>query len=243
MGKLNLEDVIEYVEKNIQTFHDNRLNRLNNLKLTKILKRKNPYLFKAKNIENANDFVKNILDSFLSSQEETLFGSWLEGLAIFINQKVYNGRKSGITGIDLEFENEQKKYIVSIKSGPKWGNSSQIKKMISDFDRARKTLLTSNSKLEIIAVNGCCYGVDESSYKLGNYYKYCGKNFWHFISGEENLYIDIIEPLGTNAFKQNEKFKQSYDILLNKFVKEFLSEFCSNGQIDWEKLVIFNSGK
>ncbi len=243
MEKLNLKDVIDYVETNIEVFHNNRLISLNKLKLKQILKRKNPYLFKAKNIENANDLIKGILDAFLSSQEETLFGNWLEGLAIFINGKVYNGRKSGISGIDLEFENENKRFIVSIKSGPNWGNSSQIKKMITDFDKARKTLLTSNSKLEIVAVNGCCYGIDESSYKQGNYYKYCGKNFWSFISGEENLYLDLIEPIGHNAFVHNTKFKTAYNTVLNLFVVEFVKDFCIKGEINWEKLILFNSGK
>jgi hypothetical protein len=37
------------------------------------LKRKNPYLFKAKNILTAQDLVKNLLDAYLQSQEETTF--------------------------------------------------------------------------------------------------------------------------------------------------------------------------
>jgi len=32
--------------------------------------------------------------------------------------------------------------------------------MISDFKIAKKTLRTSSSKLNIVAVNGCCYGID-----------------------------------------------------------------------------------
>lgn len=243
MQKLNLNDVIEYVETNIEIFHRNRLESLNKLKLSKILKRKNPYLFRAKNIENADELIKGILDTFLSSQEETLFGNWLEGLAIFINSKVYGGRKSGIQGIDLEFENDNRRYIVSIKSGPNWGNNSQINKMVPDFDKARRTLLTSNSKLEIIAVNGCCYGVEESSFKKGNYYKYCGKKFWSFVSGDDDLFVNIIEPIGYKAKAHNEKFLEEYNNILKVFIDNFSSEFCNNGKIDWEKFILFNSSK
>lgn len=243
MQELNLNDVIEYVETNIEIFHRNRLESLNNLKLSKILKRKNPYLFRAKNIENSTELVKGILDAFLSSQEETLFGNWLEGLAIYINGKVFGGRKSGIQGIDLEFENDNKRYIVSIKSGPNWGNNSQINKMISDFDKARRTLLTSNSKLEIVAVNGCCYGIEENSFKKGNYYKLCGKKFWSFISGDDNLFVDIIEPIGYNAKEHNEKFLQEYNKILKEFVDDFNIEFCNDGKIDWDKFISFNSSK
>ncbi len=157
MTNLKLDDVINYVEKNIKQFHDSRLNSIKNLTLKKILLRKNPYLFRAKNIISAHDLVKNLIDAHLSSQEETMFGTWLEGLAIYINEQVYGGWKSGIIGIDLEFNKENKRYIVAIKSGPNWGNSSQIKKMTTDFDKARKTLRTSDSKIEVVAVNGCCY--------------------------------------------------------------------------------------
>lgn len=71
------------------------------MKLVKVLKRKNPYLFKAKYVLTADQIVRGIVDAHISSNEETIFGDWLEGLAIFINGKVYDGRKSGITNIDL----------------------------------------------------------------------------------------------------------------------------------------------
>jgi len=94
MKSLKLENIYEYVENNIGIFHDRRLKSLEKLKMIKILKRKNPYLFKAKNILTAQDIVKAILDAYLSSQEETIFGEFLENLSIFINKKVYGGRKS-----------------------------------------------------------------------------------------------------------------------------------------------------
>ena len=118
MGKIENKDVISYIEKNISTFHGKRLVNLEALKLSKILKKKNPYLFKAKNIHTAQDLVKPLLDAHLSSQEETIFGDFLEGLAIFICEKVYKGRKSSTTGIDLEFDKDEIRYVVSIKSGP-----------------------------------------------------------------------------------------------------------------------------
>jgi hypothetical protein len=176
MKRLNLKDVTQYVEKNIGTFHQKRIAGLNDLKLNKVLGKKNPYLFKAKYILTAQDIIKSLTDAFISSQEETIFGDWLEGLAIFINGKVYGGRKSGIPGIDLEFDKDGIRNIVTIKSGPNWGNSSQIAKMVADFKTAKKTLRTSNSQLNITAVNSCCYGRDNNPDK-GDYFKYCGQSF------------------------------------------------------------------
>lgn len=164
-------------------------------------------------------------------------------MAIFINGKVYGGKKSGTTGIDLEFDHDNRRYIVNIKSGPNWGNSSQISKMINDFKTATKALRTSNSKLNVVAVNGCCYGIDNSPEK-GDYLKYCGQRFWEFISGAPDLYTDIIEPLGHKAKERNDDFNKSYAQMINKFTKEFLNDFCmESGEIDWKKLVEFNSKK
>ena len=151
MKQLLIDDVVEYVEDNIGAFHTKRLEKLEKLKLNQILKRKNPYLFKAKNILTPQDLVQTLLDTYLSSQEETIFGNFLEGVAIFVCNKVYGGFKSSLEGVDLEFEKTGVKYIVEIKSGPNWGNSSQIAKMIADFKTAQKTLRTSNSQVNILS--------------------------------------------------------------------------------------------
>ncbi len=211
------------------------------LSLKKVLRRKNPYLFKAKHVLTAEEIVRGLVDAHISSNEETLFGDWLEGLAIFINEKVYGGWKSGITGIDLEFDKDGKRYIVNIKSGPNWGNSSQIKKMIADFKTAAKTLRTSNSGLQVVAVNGCCYGKDNNPDK-GDYFKYCGQAFWEFISGEKDLYLTIIEPLGHQAKERNESFANLYAQMINRFTREFANDFClADGSIDWPRLVQYNA--
>jgi hypothetical protein len=216
---------------------------LNSLQLSQVLKRKNPYLFKAKHTLTSEQIIRGIVDAHISSNEETIFGDWLEGLAIFISQKVYKGWKSGIPNIDLEFDKESVRYIVTIKSVPNWGNSSQISKMIADFKTAGKTLRTSNSQLIVIPVNGCCYGQDNNPDK-GDYFKYCGQEFWSFISGNENLYLEIIEPLGHKAYERNDEFQKSYNQMINKFTREFANKFCSvDGEIDWWKLVKFNSEK
>ncbi|MGL4593447.1 MAG: PmeII family type II restriction endonuclease [Thermoguttaceae bacterium] len=243
MKSLKIGDVVKYVEDNIGDFHKRRVECLQKMELKKkLLRKKNPYMFKAKNILTASEIVQSLADAFISSNEETVFGNWIEGLAIFINEKVYKGWKSGIGGIDLEFDNDGVRYIVNIKSGPNWGNSSQIAKMRADFVKAKKTLRTSQSRLNIEAINGCCYGKGKN-YDKGDYQKLCGQRFWEFISGNERLYIDIIEPLGHQAKLHNDEFKMAYSNMLNKMTLEFSQEFCmKDGSINWAKIVEYNSG-
>lgn len=238
-----LAHATDYVEKNIHVFHDKRLASVEGINVSAIIKRKNPYLFRAKNFVTSGDIVKALLDAHISSNEETVFGDWLEGLAIYINGIQFGGVKSGIKGIDLEFSRDGIRYLVSIKSGPNWGNSRQIEKMKSDFDSATKTLKTSNSQIHVNCVNGCCYGKDNKPAKKGNYFKYCGQRFWEFISGDSELYINLIEPLGHKAKTRNERFQEAYVACINRMTKEFSDDFCSNeGLIDWEKIIRLNSG-
>jgi hypothetical protein len=243
MKKIDKKELIEFIEPNIESFHRRRLENLLRLKLHDILRRKNPYLFKAKNINTAESLIRSLLDAFLSSQEEGIFGGFLEELAIFICQIAYSGQKSTAEGIDLEFEKEGKRYIVSIKSGPNWGNSQQISRMRDNFRKAKRILGSHMKNEEVVAVNGCCYGIDDSPNK-GDYLKFCGQRFWGLISGNESLYIDIIEPLGYQAKKKNDQFLIEYDKVINKFTKEFTQKYCTkDGAINWSKLVAYNSGK
>lgn len=203
-----------------------------------MLGRKNPYLFKAKHIETAGELVRQLLDAHLSSQEETIFGDFLQSLAIHVCQRVYGGRKSATEGIDLEFERDGIRYLVSIKSGPNWGNSSQIKKMRDYFRQARRIV---GNRQHIVTVNGCCYGRDNKSDK-GDYLKLCGQAFWELISGDPAMYQEIVEPLGHRAKERNEDFSKEYAKVANRFAAEFIRDFCTeDGAIDWNRIVTFNS--
>jgi len=241
MKKINLQQIYEYAEKHISVFHQRRLDYVQNkVELFKILKQKNPYLFKAKNILTAQDLVKGFFDAFLQSQEETLFGDFMEGLAIFVCDKAYVANKSELTGIDLEFEKNGVIYVVEIKAGWNWGNSSQIRQLRVNFEKAKKVLRAKTGK-KVIAVNGCCFGKDEKPDK-GGYLKLCGQRFWELISGDEDLYIAIIEPIGYKAKQKNEEFLKSYAQIINKLTLEFSQKFCDDGKINWVKLVKYNSG-
>lgn len=241
MKKLDLNQIYEYVERYISIFHQKRLDYIKNkVDLLKILRQKNPYLFKAKNVLSAQDLIKGFLDAFLQSQEETLFGDFIEGLAIFVCNEVYGAKKSELTGIDLEFEKDGVMYVVEIKAGWNWGNSSQIRQLRINFENAKK-LLQSKVGNKVVAVNGCCFGKDNKPNKKG-YLKLCGQKFWEFISGDRKLYLDIIEPIGHKAKQKNDEFLESYAQIVNRLTLEFSQKFCDNGKINWEKLVGYNSG-
>ncbi len=176
----------------------------------------------------------------------------LEKLAIFVCNIEYGGKKSKegfLKSVDLEFERDNKYYIVGIKSGVYWGNKDQIDRMRSNFKIAKKLLKREGITKEIIAVNGCTYGKDNKPLKINskpdlNYYKICGQEFWELISGDNNLYKDIILPLDKESRKRNEYFKKVYAEKSNEMIVEFSENFLDRkSSIDWEKIIDFVSKK
>ncbi len=169
-------------------------------------------------------------------------GTFLKRLAIFVAEKVWGGRKSAIKGIDLEFEKDGILHIITIKSGPDWGNDSQIEKMRDYFHAAARTLQTNSQKRPLICINGCCYGRTTQENK-GDYFKLCGQSFWEFLSNDPELYRRIIAPIGYRAKERNDEFTEAFAKVVNQFTKEILESFCyPDGAIDWDKLLAFNSG-
>lgn len=241
MNSLNLNNVKDYVNKNIIDFHQRRINSLNQLKIAKLLN-KNPYLFKAKNITTAGNLIEGLLEAHLSSSEEKLFGDFLEGLAIFVANETCNGRKSAATGVDLEFINDGIHYVVSVKSGWNWGNSSQQDKLQQDLQKAVATIKQARYTANVQAVLGICYGKTKTNYLRG-YLKVVGQNFWYLISENRDLYTDIIEPIGHRAKYHNDCFIDEKSKVINRLTREFIRDFCDeSGAIDWVKLVEWNSG-
>lgn len=248
--------VQEYVEENIGDFHEKRLSSAKNKRLHDVLSRKNPYLFRAKS-PSVTSLISGIMDAFISSQEEGLFGNFLEGVAVFVAEQVYGGYKpspADMAGIDLIFEKLGIIYLVDIKSGPNWGNSSQVAKMYRNFQEGIAALRLRNPEKRIIPVNGCMYGKDRKPRKEGKikesgkvvetieYWKLCGQDFWQFISDNPQLYVDIIEPLGYRAKERNMAFQAEYDSFLNRLLREFLNTYANDdGSIAWDRLTEFVS--
>lgn len=252
MKKLNYEKLNIFIASDvIKPFYEIRLTRLESARLSDISKRKNPYLFKAKNIETAGDLAKSTLDAFLSSQEETIFGDLMENLAIRVCHEVFKGKKAEegkYKSVDLIFDRDKKTYIVGIKSGPNWGNSDQVNTMKRNLKIAKKMLRAELKKNNIVSVNGCIYGQDNNPHKVNkdpdlSYYKICGQPFWELISGDDQLYKKIIQPLDKEAKKRDEVFKELYVKKINEMTKDVVELFYTKDTLDWDKIIDYVSKK
>ena len=64
MNKELINSIAEYVESNIGEFHAARIERLKSINLKELLSRKNPYMFKAKNIVTAGQMVESLASAY-----------------------------------------------------------------------------------------------------------------------------------------------------------------------------------
>ena len=242
MQPLDLEAVAKHVNDKIVDFHERRVKSIEKLKLARLL-RKNPYLFRAKDVTTAGQLIDGFLDAFLSSSEEKLFGDFLENLAVFVARQTAGGHKSTAPGVDLEFFNNGIHYVVSIKSGTNWGNSSQKSRLEQDLRNAVRRVKQLDQAANVQPVLGICYGKTRTTNTDRGYLQVVGQNFWNLISESKELYTDIIDPIGHRAKEHNDKFLSEKSKLTNRLTKMFIDDFCDpSGAINWLKLVRHNSG-
>jgi hypothetical protein len=242
MKKETSQLIEEFVHENIDSFHARRIENIRALKLNQVLKNKNPYLFRAKNLIRADELVAALLDARQSSSEEGSFGGFLEELAIFVAKITVGGEKSGIEGIDIELKRNRVRYLIAVKSGKNWGNASQHAKLRDNFKRAVKVLKQSKYVGEIQPTLGIAYG-NFKTVNTGGFLHIGGQSFWNLISDDRNFYVDLIEPLGHESERFNERFEEEKSASYNRLTREFVNEYCdTDGKIDWPRLVHFVSG-
>ncbi len=230
-----------FVNENIDIFHASRLNKLQTTKLTTLLKNKNPYLFRAKNITTADALVKDLLEAVLYASEEKFMGDFLERLAIFTVQQLWNGQKSPATGIDLEFTKDDVRYLVSVKSGPHWSNSSSMAQQRANFHTATAVIKQQSPREHVEPVIGICYSKSRTSFNHGIMTVY-GQLFWELLTDDPDFYTTIVEPIGYRALEHNQAFYAEKERILALFAADFTEQYCDDGAINWQRLVSFNSG-
>ena len=236
------QEVVKAVATALETFYANLIEKIDGLNIKKVMKRKNPYLYRAKAMQSASEIVESVLTAFVSSSEETIFGNcFFEPIAIAAS----GGNKALAEGIDIMIQDNTTNTIsaIAVKSGPAVFNADSKKRKEQNFMVASK--LAQQVKARYEAYIGYCYGKkkDSGRGKPKMYQELAGKRFWTELTGDEDFYIKIIGYMGTMPEKYVADYKESYNKAANRLVREFSNSFCKeDGSIDWEKLVEFNSG-
>lgn len=236
----NEQAVVEAIARALDRYYTSLIEKVDGLNIKKIMKRKNPYLFRAKAVNGAAQIVDAILAAFISSSEETVFGNeFFEPIAIAAVQ----GQKALAEGVDIMVERDDTIYAIAVKSGTSVFNADSRKKQEQNFMAASK--LAQQARKRFVPIVGYGYGKKKASSKGRPkfYEELAGKDFWAELTGDDTFYIKLIRLMDKLPEKYIEDFDASYQKAANRLVREFTVEFCfEDGSIDWEKLVKFNSG-
>ena len=236
----NESEIIKAVAIALDEFYISLIDRLGKLNIKAVMRRKNPYLFRAKAMNGASQIVDALLSALVSSSEETIFGNvFFEPIATAAAQ----GQKALAEGVDIMVERNDTIYAIAVKSGTSVFNASSRKKQEQNFMAAQK--LANQAKKRLVPIVGYGYGRKKPSNKgLPKFYmELAGQDFWTELTGDDEFYLKLIRFMETLPEKYIEDFDTAYQKAANKLVREFTNEFrLEDGSIDWEKLVKFNSG-
>lgn len=185
-------------------------------------------------------------EAFTHASFETSFGEQVfEPIALRIaNASGFSVSKPEKgTGIDLEGKIQDNYSILSLKSGPAWGNQDQRIKQAENLTKRKKELVLGGEK-RVIAISGVCYAYGEGTLKpvVKDGYDYLimeGKPLWKYLSADADMYcrlLGVFKKLGATrkSPEQSESFKKKRDELWH----EFQDNHTKDGEIVWESLGI-----
>jgi len=226
----------------LDSIYELRITKLSDLNLRDVLKRKNPYLYRAIGTGNALDIVKLLLDATISSSDETIFGNeFFEPLALWVAQQAaLDGsiaNESGAEGADIDVIFPDQYRMYAIKSGTAVFNSDSWKRQLTNFSASRLRL--AKTKKHFDPVVGYGYGRTNSKRSVR---EIAGQAFWGELSGDPSFYIRIMQAMDAGSAERHNRFQAEYDEAINRFLRELLANFGNeDGCLNWDKLLEYNS--
>ena len=114
------EKAVQAIQTALEEFYKSLTKKLENISVKKILKKKNPYLYRAKGIQDAARIVDSILSAYISSSEETIFGNaFFEPLAALVH-----GYASMIANNAMKYDPDAiRKALITIAEGLERGEN------------------------------------------------------------------------------------------------------------------------
>ena len=206
--------------------------RLASVRLREILKRKNPYLYRASAIESCTELVDRAYDDYVSASVEGYFGKFFEAVAIIVSGGI---KPAGGGEIDLQVMKGKRAYLYVIKSGPATFNKTSRAK-------AKEELFAAEHKLEqdgydVKKMFGYAYGR-----KVGSNWQgitiLSSKEFWSKVSGDADFYQKLLDACAILS----SLYSADVEAPRARLLKEAGSEFCDDDKTDWPKILKLVSG-
>ncbi len=233
------QKAMQAVSDALADFYMSLTQKLDDINIDKVLKRKNPYLYRAKGINDVAQVVEMILSAYVSSSEETIFGNtFFEPVAIAVS----GGQKAVTEGVDITVDKNNTIYSIAVKSGTSVFNADSRKRQEQNFLSAQKRAQQAHKIF--MPVVGYGYGKKKVTSKNEKFYKeLAGKDFWEWLTGDSGFYTKIVYYMDKKPEKFAAQFEEAYHRAQNRMIRDFTIKYCKeDGAIDWDALIKFNSG-
>ncbi|MDH7486174.1 MAG: PmeII family type II restriction endonuclease [Anaerolineae bacterium] len=229
----------ERIRQILEDFLRYRLARIERLSLDDL--DINPFLLRLLSHEMGLNDARSVVEWLVSQRFErgtvTAFGGTLEKIA-----RVF-GETTGVEGADLMLAREGRHHYVQVKSGP----NTVPKDLATKISELLHSAQVRN--FGAVALFGMCYGNPTRVSSIVRRYVTVpykvGRDFWAFLSGEENC-VDQIYAIAaevSESFRdpKGRSLKEALDEKVNELCDEFIRRYGQTGPEMWEKLLRENS--
>jgi hypothetical protein len=237
MSKIKKSELDKFIKNCLEKYTDRRITNISEHTFREVIYRKNPYLLAANGIEDIDTLVDDLITQYIKTSDETIFGQEVfEEIAIYVS----DGVKSGYKSVDIEIrKNGFMIELVSVKSGPYIFNSSSKKKQDDHFISHTKILQSKDRAVRSIV--GYCYGRKKKNGKSSKYIfeEYAGQDFWKEISGDENLYVLIMDLIRKHSKSISDTVNKEIEKTRKRWTEEakLIIKYDDKGKICWDHLV------
>ena len=231
ISQANGKRILEVFE---HTYVQPLLDQLRSRGIRQLLSRKNPYLYRASGVATCEELVERAFADYLSSSTETLFGNFLEAVAVIVS----GGYKSATQGIDIERRvggGGTRVELYVLKSGPAGFNSASLR----DAERALQTAeaLLRQGGVTAEKFIAFAYGRKKTSFLRG-IHRLSSQELWRRIGGRDDFYICLLRMCALLG----PLYQADIQVARQRLLDESRKKFCLGSDIDWEAVLEAASG-
>jgi len=191
---------------------------------------------------NAQDVLKDLVQAFVASSEETRFGNFFEEVALAIGQhrtgtmiEKIDSLAEGLPGIDLRVSRPGEVFLLSCKTASKgWRNSGQTRDQELRFIQAKRKTLGSSPDDRVFGVMAYAVGDSNGTWLAwqmseGLDFSIYGQAYWAWLSGDPSFYKDLI-----HLFEQAPKNHLDISGLVDRLLSDmqYLGYAAPDGSMD-----------
>ena len=231
MGTINDADLKLEVNKSVRNWHQMGFDKLDNFDADEVLEVANALKLKAEGVVTGDQLVTNLMNGHFIASREGKFGHVTEYIALYVVKVLYDGHKSEIKGMDLQYLYQNILYFIQQKSSWVWGNEDQVKNFERNVSKAKA--LYPKARF----YNLCSYGRHKPE-RMNGYLKMAGKDAWGLLTGDNKFYYKLVDLIEVDS-KYSLEYQAKYDKVAQSFLRIIKKRglLNSDGTINWYALM------